>query len=209
MLFRSKREMLNRQVPSLRFWYLPETHNTTMVVDEAPSNSEISVTSPLICLLKTSIQRGGMFELLFFFPVSQSLSDLCRAALILNMDLLSTVNLVDQSTIVQYLCELGMHSPPVSCRYSLTFLKVLTSHHSLLTEPASRALESHWRLKTTSSGLSFSQVLTGVQRLGADVTVLSLQKWPVSSMTYTEDATTKLREDFVRRLIILANACTR
>jgi hypothetical protein len=123
------------------------------------------------------------------------------------MDFISTVKPIEQSTIVQYLCELGMHLPPVSCRYSLTFLKVLASHRTLLTEPASRALESHWRLKTTTSGLSFSQVLTGVQRLGADAAVLSSQKWPVSSMPYTEDATTELREDFIRRLIILVNVC--
>ena len=111
----AKREVLNRQVPSLRFWSLPEAQNTTMVVDEAPSIAEISVASPLICLLKKSIQRGGMFELLFFFPFSQSLSDFCRAALILNMDFLSTVKPIEQSTIVQYLCELGMHLPSVSC----------------------------------------------------------------------------------------------
>ena len=89
----------------------------------------------------------------------------------------------------------------------LTFLKVLDSHHTLLTEAASWTLESHWPLKTTTSGLPFSQVLTGVQRSGADAAVLSLQKWPVSSMPYIEDATT-LREDYIRRLIILANACT-
>ena len=88
-------------------------------------------------------------------------------------------------------------------------MKVLGSHHALLTEPASRALESHWRLKTTTSGLSFSQVLAGVQRLGADAAVLSSQKWPVSSMPYAKDATTELRGDFVRRLIIIANACIR
>ena len=97
----------------------------------------------------------------------------------------------------------------MSCRYSLTFLKVLASHHTLLTGPASRALESHWRLKATTSGLLFSQVLIGVQRLGADATVLSSQKWPVSNMPYTEDATTEFREGFIRRLITLANACTR
>ena len=68
----AKREVLNRQVPSLRFWSLPGAHNTTMVVDEAPSIAEISVANPLICLLKKLIQRGGMFELLFFFPVSHS-----------------------------------------------------------------------------------------------------------------------------------------
>ena len=203
----AKREVLNRQDPGLRFWSLPGAHNTTMVMDEAIA--EISVTSPLISLLKESIQRGGMFELFFSFSVSQSLSDFCRAALILNMDFLSTVKPIEQSTIVQYLCELGMLLPPVSCRYSLTFLKVLASHRTLLTEPASRALESHWRLKTTTSGLSFSQVLTGVQRLGADAAVLSSQKWPVSSMPYTEDATTELREDFIRRLIILVNVCAR
>lgn len=118
----AKREVLNRQVPGLRFWSLPGAHNTTEVmVDEAPSIAEVSVASPLICLLKKSIQRGGMFELLFFFPVLQFLSDFCRAALILNMDFLSTVKPIEQSTIVQYLCELGMHLPPVSCRYSLTF----------------------------------------------------------------------------------------
>ena len=88
-------------------------------------------------------------------------------------------------------------------------MKVLGSHHTLLTEPASRALESHWRLKTTTSGLSFSQVLVGVQRLGADAVVLSSQKWPVNRMPYAEDATTELREDFVRRLIIIGNACIR
>jgi hypothetical protein len=60
----AKREVLNRQDPGLRFWSLPGTHNTTMVVDEAIA--EISVTSPLIPLLKKSIQRGGMFELFFF-----------------------------------------------------------------------------------------------------------------------------------------------
>jgi hypothetical protein len=64
----AKREVLNRQVPSLRFWSLPGADNTAMVVDEAPSTAEISDASPLICLLKKSIQRGGMFELLFFFP---------------------------------------------------------------------------------------------------------------------------------------------
>jgi hypothetical protein len=52
-------------------------------------------------------------------------------------------------------------------------------------------------------------VLTGVQRLGADAAVLSSQKWSVSRMSYTDDATTELREDFIRRLIILANICTR
>ena len=88
-------------------------------------------------------------------------------------------------------------------------MKVLGSHHTLLTEAASRALESHWRLKTTTSGLSFSQVLAGVQRLGADAVVLSSQKWPVNRMPCAEDATTELREDFVRRLIIIANACIR
>ena len=206
----AKREVLNQQVPSLRFWSLPRAHNTTVVMDEAPSIGEISVTSPLLCLLKKSIQRGGMFELLFFFPVSQFLSDFCRAALILNMEFLSMVKPIEQSTIVQYLCELGMHLPPVSCsRYSLTFSKVLTSHRTLLTEPASRALESHWRSKTTTSGLSFSQVLTGVQRLGADPAVLTSQKWPVSSMPYAEDATTEFREDFIGRLITLANVCAR
>ena len=99
-----------------------------------------------------------------------------------------------------------MYLPSLSCRYSLTFLKVLGSHHTLLTEPASRALESHWRLKTTTSGLSFSQVLAGVQRLGADAAVFLS---PVSSIPCNEDATTELREDFVRRLIIVANACIR
>ena len=99
--------------------------------------------------------------------------------------------------------------PPLSCRYSLTFLKALGSHRTLLTEPASRALESHWRSKTSTSGLAFSQVLAGVQRLGADGAVLSSQKWPVSSIPYDEDATTELREDFVGRLIILANVCAR
>jgi hypothetical protein len=125
------------------------------------------------------------------------------------MDFLSTVKPIEQPRVVHYLCELGMHLPPVSCRYSLTSLKVLASHPTLVTEPASRALEGHWRLKTTTSGLSFSQVLTGVQRLGADAAVLSSQNWSVSSMPYTEDATTELREEFMRRLIILANACTR
>ena len=205
----AKREVLNQQLPSLRFWSLPGAHNTTMVVDEAPSITEISVASPLICLLKMLIQRGGMFELLFFFPVSQFLSDFCRAALILNVDFLSTVKPIEQSTIVQYLCELGMDLPSASCRYLLTFSKVLASHCPLLTEPASRALESHWRSKTTTSGLSFSQVLTGVRRLGADAAVLSSQKWPVSSMAYTEDTTTELREDFIRRLVVLTNVCAR
>jgi hypothetical protein len=67
-----KREVLNQQVPSLRFWSLPGAHNTTMVVDETLSIAEISVTSPLMCLLKKSIQRGGMFELFVFFPLSQT-----------------------------------------------------------------------------------------------------------------------------------------
>lgn len=111
----AKREVLNRQVPSLRFWSLPGSHNTTMVVDKAPSVAEISVASPLLSLLKKSIQCGGMFELFFFFPVSQSFSDFRRAAMILNVDFLSTVKHIEQSTIVQYLCELGMHLPPVSC----------------------------------------------------------------------------------------------
>ena len=205
----AKREVLNRQVPSLRFWSPPGAHCTTLVVNEAPSIAEISVASPLLCLLKKSIQRGGMFELFFFSLFSQFLSDFCRAALILNMDFLSTVKVIEQSTIVQYLCELGMHLPPVSCRYSPTILKVLASHRTLLTEPASRALESHWRSKTTTAGLSFSQVLTGVHCLGADAAVLSSQKWPVSSVPYAEDATTELREDFVCRLITLANVCAR
>jgi hypothetical protein len=65
----AKREVLNRQVPSLRFWSLSGAHKTTMVVDEAPSIAEVSVASPLLCILKRSIQRGGMFELLLFFPV--------------------------------------------------------------------------------------------------------------------------------------------
>ena len=59
----AKREVLNRQVPGLRFWSLPGAHGTTVVVDGAPSIAEISVTSPLISLLKKSIQRGGMFNL--------------------------------------------------------------------------------------------------------------------------------------------------
>ena len=88
-------------------------------------------------------------------------------------------------------------------------MKVLVSHRTLLTEPASRALENHWRSKTTTSGFSFSQVLTVVQRLGADASVLSSQKWPVNSMPYAEDATTELREDFIGRLITLANVCAR
>ena len=113
----AKREVLNQQAPSLRFWSQAGAHNTSMVVDESTPIAEISVDSPLICLLKTSIQRGGMFEPLLFFPVSQTLSDFCRAALILNMDLLSTVKPTEQSTIVQYLCELGMYLPPMSCRY--------------------------------------------------------------------------------------------
>ena len=108
----AKREVLNRKVPSLRFWSVPGDHNT-MAMDEAPSIAEISVASPLIRLLTKSIQRGGMFELLSSFPVSQPLSDFCRAALILNMDLLSTVKPIEQSAVVQYLCELGMHLPPV------------------------------------------------------------------------------------------------
>lgn len=88
-------------------------------------------------------------------------------------------------------------------------MKVLASRRTLLTEPASRALESHWRLKTTTSGLSFSQALTGAQLLGADASVLSSQKWPVGSMPYIEDATTELREDFIRRLTVLVNVCAR
>ena len=62
----AKREVLNQQVPILRFWSLLGVHNTTMVVDEAPSIAEISVTSPLLCLLKKTIQCGGMFERFFF-----------------------------------------------------------------------------------------------------------------------------------------------
>jgi hypothetical protein len=59
----TKREVLNRQVPGLRFWSLSGVaHCPTMVVDEVPSITEISPTSPLICLLKKSIQRGGMFD---------------------------------------------------------------------------------------------------------------------------------------------------
>ena len=204
----AKREVLNKQVPSLRFWSPPGAQSTTLVVNEAPSIDEISVASPLLCLLKKSIQCGGMFELLFFFPVfTKKKLDFCRAALILNIDFLSTVESIEQSTIVQYLCELGMHLPPVTCRYSPTIWKVLSSHRTLLTEPASRALESHWRSKTTTSGLSFSQVLTGVHCLGADAAVLSSQKWQVSSKPYAEGATTELREDFVCRLITLANVC--
>jgi hypothetical protein len=201
----AKREVLNRQVPSLRFWSQPGAHNTTMVMDEVPSIAKMSDASPLLCLLKKSIQCGGKFGLLFFFPVSQFLSDLCRAALILNMDFLSTLEPIEQSTVVQYLCELGMHLPPMSCKYSLTILKALASHRTLLTEPASRALESHWCSKTTVSGLAFSQVLTGVHRLGADAVLLSSQKWPLSSMPYAEDVTTELREDFIGRLITLVN----
>ena len=113
----AKREVLNQQAPSSRFWSQAGAHNTTTVVDESTSIAEISVDSPLICLLKTSIKRGGMLEPLLFFPVSQTLSDFSRAALILNMDLLSTVKPTEQSTIVQYLCELGMYLPPMSCRY--------------------------------------------------------------------------------------------
>ena len=108
----AKREMLNRQIPSLRFWSR-ESRNAPMVLDAVPSIAEISVDSPIICLLKTIIQCGGMFEFLFFFPFSQFLSDFCRAALILNMDLLSTVKPMEQPTVVQYLCELGMHLLPV------------------------------------------------------------------------------------------------
>ena len=111
----AKREALNRQVPSLRFWSPPGAHNTSMVVDEAPSIAEISVANPLICLLKKSIQRGGMFEFLFFFPILQSLPDFCRAALILNMDFLSTAKPTEQPMIVQFLSELGMHLLPMSC----------------------------------------------------------------------------------------------
>ena len=65
----AKQEVLNLQVPGLRFWSVPRAHNTSMVVDEGPSIAEISVGSPVISLLKASIQRGGMFELLFFLPV--------------------------------------------------------------------------------------------------------------------------------------------
>ena len=88
-------------------------------------------------------------------------------------------------------------------------MKVLASHCTLLTEPASRALESYWYSKATTSGLLFSQVLTGVHRLGAEAAVLSSQKWPVSSVPYAEDATTEIREDFIGRLITLANVCAR
>ncbi|KAF8806404.1 hypothetical protein BYT27DRAFT_7212091 [Phlegmacium glaucopus] len=169
----AKREVLNRQVPGLRFWSLPGVaHSTTMVVNEAPVIPEISATRPLICLLKKSIQCG----------------DLSRAALILNMDVLSTIKPFEESAMVRYLCELG---------------------RTLLSEPASRALESHWNLRSTTCGLSFSQVLIAVQRLGVDVALLSSQKWPVDSMPYAEDVTTEVREDFIRRLVILVNACAR
>jgi hypothetical protein len=59
----AKREVLNQQVPGLRFWSLPGAYCATIVVDEAPSIAEICVASPLICLLKKSIQRGGTFDL--------------------------------------------------------------------------------------------------------------------------------------------------
>jgi hypothetical protein len=68
----AKREVLNRQVPGLRFWSLPRVHSTTMMVDEAPS-AEISVTSPLIGLLKKSIQRGGMFDIWLFSSLLHNL----------------------------------------------------------------------------------------------------------------------------------------
>lgn len=88
-------------------------------------------------------------------------------------------------------------------------MEVLSSQRTLLSEPASRALESYWCLKPTTCGLSFSQVLVAVQHLGADVAVLSSQKWSVSSVPYTEDVTTEVREDFIRRLLILLNVCAR
>ena len=120
------------------------------------------------------------------------------------MDILSTVKPTEQSAIVQYLCELGMPRHLCLVGNSLTFLKVLSAQRTSLSEPASRALESHWNLKTTTCGLSFSQVLAAVQRLGANVAVLSLQKWPIT-LSYVEDVTTEVREDFIRRLIILVN----
>jgi len=59
----AKREVLNGQVSGLQFWSPPGVaHSTAMVVDEAPSITEIYATSPLICLLKKSIQCGGMFD---------------------------------------------------------------------------------------------------------------------------------------------------
>ena len=52
-------------------------------------------------------------------------------------------------------------------------------------------------------------MLVAVQRLGADVAVLSSQKWEVTCMPYAEDVTTEVREDLIRRLIILVNVCAR
>lgn len=64
----AKREVLNRQVPGSGLWSLPGvTHGTAMAIDETPSIAEISATSPLICLLKKSIQCGGMFDFYLFF----------------------------------------------------------------------------------------------------------------------------------------------
>ena len=62
----ANRQVLNRQVPDLRFWFPPGARSTA-IVDVTPSVVEFSVTSPLICLLKKSIQRGGMVQSLVVF----------------------------------------------------------------------------------------------------------------------------------------------
>lgn len=48
-----------------------------------------------------------------------------------------------------------------------------------------------------------------VQHLGTDVAVFSSQKWPISSVACAEDVSTEIRENFIRRLVILLNVCAR
>lgn len=68
----AKKEVLNRQVSGLRFWLSGMAHRTTILMNEAPI-AEISSTSPLIGLLKKSIQRGGMFITLLFSSLFHNL----------------------------------------------------------------------------------------------------------------------------------------
>ncbi|KAF8161155.1 hypothetical protein B0H34DRAFT_795986 [Crassisporium funariophilum] len=128
------------------------------------------------------------------FITAYFIPDFSRAALLLDLDLLSTIESTEQPPMLQFLCDLALSPLPTP-----------------LSLPAFRALRNYWSSipTRTSSCLSLSQILLAIRRLGADSSVLASQGWSVDDATYVAKVAVRDRDSVIRRLTLLVDACAR
>ncbi|KAF8973202.1 hypothetical protein BDZ97DRAFT_1912770 [Flammula alnicola] len=175
-----RQDELSEKVSGIHFWSTAQNApDTTMLVDGVAFSYQIPGTSALVRLLNASLRR----------------SDFSHAAMLLDMNFLSSVDEAERTSVASCLCDLAFSS---------------SAHLAILSESAVRALEDFWgsSVQPLSSRVTFSKVLTVIIWLGAEQSIVSSQNWPVTT-TPGRDASASRRERVIQRMLVLVNSCAR